>query len=349
MEHSGHMNSGRGRWDAIAAGVRRIREDESAQDRVITGFLVWILALAILAAVVSAVYGLGPVPEADITGKRPSAPGLGFVPVVPLLTNLALAAVLVVTAGLFSATVAILLRRWRLAEPADSPRIDPAIVALVAIMVGSLLFLLVLSAFILSLLQVPEEPGAGMALQIVEGELPEPPPEEPQQEIPFDIEGKNRGPLIFGIVAVIGLGAALLFAIRLLSQPSGGDADERVFPEKLRRELAAASRSGYADAAAEPDPRRAVLIAYAAMEQAMAHHELARVASETPFEYVERLVSSLEATEDRELAGRLWDRLLMLTRLFEDARFSTHPIDVAAKRRALQLLSDIAVSMGDAP
>jgi len=86
------------------------------------------------------------------------------------------------------------------------------------------------------------------------------------------------------------------------------------------------------DLEAEPDARRAVIAAYARMERAFARHGLRRKPSETPAEYMRRILLDLTARVD---AVRL------LTGLFEQARFSDHTIDAAMKQDAIESLRAI--------
>jgi hypothetical protein len=83
------------------------------------------------------------------------------------------------------------------------------------------------------------------------------------------------------------------------------------------------------DLRAEPDPRRAVLLAYARMERALRAVGLARRPAEAPDEYLERIVASLELSA--RTAGRL-------TSLFTWARFSGHDVDPAMKEQAIDTL-----------
>jgi Domain of unknown function (DUF4129) len=72
----------------------------------------------------------------------------------------------------------------------------------------------------------------------------------------------------------------------------------------------------------EPDPRRAVIRAYVAMERALAGHGAGRKASEAPVEYLHR---SLAAVRGGRRAREL------LTSLYAHARFS--PLDVDARMK----------------
>jgi Domain of unknown function (DUF4129) len=85
------------------------------------------------------------------------------------------------------------------------------------------------------------------------------------------------------------------------------------------------------EAALEPlrdptDPRGAVIAAYARMETVLAERELGRRRPEAPREYLARVLGE----------GGMPERsLTTLTDMFEEARFSRHPIPDSAPRRAL--------------
>jgi hypothetical protein len=82
----------------------------------------------------------------------------------------------------------------------------------------------------------------------------------------------------------------------------------------------------------DPDPRRAIIRAYARMEAVLARGGIPRRPSETPLEYIDGALRTLAipAAPARSL-----------TDLFEIARFSDRPIDVSMKRRAIDCLLDI--------
>jgi hypothetical protein len=86
------------------------------------------------------------------------------------------------------------------------------------------------------------------------------------------------------------------------------------------------------DLEAEPDARRAVIAAYARMEGVLARHDLRRTPSETPLEYLRRVLLGLTARGDA---------VQVLTGLFEEARFSRHEIDSSMKRDAIGALRTI--------
>jgi len=83
------------------------------------------------------------------------------------------------------------------------------------------------------------------------------------------------------------------------------------------------------DLESEPDARRAVIAAYARMEGVFSRHGLRRQVSETATEYLQRILLGL--TTRVEAVGRL-------TGLFEQAKFSDHPIDGGMKQDAIDAL-----------
>jgi len=84
-----------------------------------------------------------------------------------------------------------------------------------------------------------------------------------------------------------------------------------------------------AELRAERDPRRAVIRAYSGMERTLGARGLPRHAYEAPFEYLERILTGVQASAHS--VGRL-------TNLFERARFSEHTIDAEMKDEAIDAL-----------
>ena len=84
------------------------------------------------------------------------------------------------------------------------------------------------------------------------------------------------------------------------------------------------------------DPRSAVIAAYARMEEVLAERELRRRTPEAPREYLARVL------REHGMPGR---PLTTLTALFEEARFSLHPIPQSAPRRALSELENARVAL----
>jgi hypothetical protein len=94
------------------------------------------------------------------------------------------------------------------------------------------------------------------------------------------------------------------------------------------------------DLEAEPDARRAVIAAYARMETVLARNGLKRRPSETPVEYLRRILLGLTSRGDA---------VSRLTLLFEQAKFSRHPIDAAMKQDAIGALREIRDDLQGAP
>jgi DNA ligase D-like protein (predicted 3'-phosphoesterase) len=82
------------------------------------------------------------------------------------------------------------------------------------------------------------------------------------------------------------------------------------------------------------DPRAAVIAAYARMEETLAERELGRRTPEAPREYLARVLRG-QGMPERSLTT--------LTALFEEARFSLHPIPRSAPGRALRALENVVI------
>jgi len=97
-------------------------------------------------------------------------------------------------------------------------------------------------------------------------------------------------------------------------------------------ELAAAVDLSLDDLRAEPDPRRAVIAAYARLERVLASHRLPRRAAEAPLEYLERILAEASVSPSAARA---------LTQLFERAKFSQHAVGAEMKERAIVALETV--------
>ena len=103
--------------------------------------------------------------------------------------------------------------------------------------------------------------------------------------------------------------------------------------EIARRALVAASAPLH-----DPtDPRTAVVEAYVRLERGLAEHRLGRRSPEAPREYLARVLS------ERRMPAQPF---ATLTALFEEARFSQHPIPESAPRHALAALQDALAAIG---
>ena len=86
------------------------------------------------------------------------------------------------------------------------------------------------------------------------------------------------------------------------------------------------------DLRAEPDPRRAVIAAYARLEDVLAASDLPRRPAEAPLEYLGRILASLSVSERA---------VRRLTDLFERAKFSHHALDAEMKEDAIAALERV--------
>jgi hypothetical protein len=151
-------------------------------------------------------------------------------------------------------------------------------------------------------------------------------PGSPQQSRPQSLqtrEAEFQWPLALGIGGLLVLGGVFLVVSRRRSLPAvAGD-------DGVREGLARVVETTIDDLHGEPDPRRAVIAAYAHMESTLAAHGLARRGAEAPFEYLARILRELNV---RDTAVH------SLTRLFEYAKFSPHEIDEDMREEAISAL-----------
>ena len=191
---------------------------------------------------------------------------------------------------------------------------------------GLLAFLLIFGFAMIggrALLQYDRQPGNE---QGSDGAFP--PQVQPVQPVP----GKEpyRNPRVVWPLAV-GLGAlivaAIVVAVLVDRRRRGRDA---LTPEQLK-ELGDALDEAIDDLRRDPDPRRAVVAAYARMEQALTVYGLPRKPSEAPYEYLRRVARELEAEQP----------VAALTELFEVAKFSEHSVDETMRGRAIDALTAV--------
>jgi hypothetical protein len=86
------------------------------------------------------------------------------------------------------------------------------------------------------------------------------------------------------------------------------------------------------DLRAETDPRRAIIAAYARLERVLAANGVRRRTSDTPAEYLRRVL------HDLELEPVAVERL---TALFTRAKFSQHDVDTTMKEDAIEALERV--------
>jgi hypothetical protein len=144
--------------------------------------------------------------------------------------------------------------------------------------------------------------------------------------------------LVFWI-AVVGLAvAAIVLFVTRRRRPKGLKPMEAA--SDVGADLVSSIGDAIDDLEAEPDARRAVIAAYARMESVLARHGLRRRASETPVEYLRRILLGLTARTDA---------VVRLTDLFELAKFSRHDITASMKGEAIGALLEIRDDLQAAP
>ncbi len=167
-----------------------------------------------------------------------------------------------------------------------------------------------------------EQPARGTAEET-------PPSDNPSIAPPADaatwVLAVAGGLVIFALVAAGAVPAARRrLALRGADVEHEAEAVARILDESID------------DLRAEPDPRRAVIAAYARMERGLAARGYARRPSEAPLEYLGRLLRELGA--DRDPARRL-------TALFERAKFSSRAVGPEAKSEAIECLGAIRAGL----
>jgi hypothetical protein len=95
------------------------------------------------------------------------------------------------------------------------------------------------------------------------------------------------------------------------------------------------------DLEGEPDPRRAVIAAWARMERGLAAAGLPRHPAEAPFEYATRVLEAALARSSSSPVHRL-------TGLFERAKFSHHPVGEADRQEAIATLRAVRRELAEA-
>ena len=122
--------------------------------------------------------------------------------------------------------------------------------------------------------------------------------------------------------------AAAIVAVIIIERRR--DRRARRTPERLE-ELGRALDEAIDDLRRDPDTRRAVIAAYARMEQALKLYGFPRRPSEAPYEYLHRVARELEAEQP----------VAALTELFEVAKFSEHSVDETMRGRAIDALTAV--------
>src|SRR5262245_60400612 len=135
--------------------------------------------------------------------------------------------------------------------------------------------------------------------------------------------------VILGSLVVAFLGAAgVLYLRRRFGEPLPPRPMAAVLSEVLSETLD--------DLRREPDPRKAVIGAYARMERTLAARGVPRERFEAPVEYLARVLDLVQVSAHS---------IRRLTSLFERARFSPHEIDARMKDDAIDALAGLRAEL----
>ena len=142
-----------------------------------------------------------------------------------------------------------------------------------------------------------------------------------------------------GVVPLIVAGVALAAMIAIVVAQLAADRRRRRPPKTPAERLVELLDDTLEDLEREPDPRRAVIGAWARMEAGLAAAGLPRHPSEAPFEYAGRVLESALARPDS---------VHRLTGLFERAKFSHHTIGQADRDQAIAALRAVRQELAEA-
>ncbi|CAN5772577.1 hypothetical protein BH20ACT14_BH20ACT14_12370 [soil metagenome] len=165
----------------------------------------------------------------------------------------------------------------------------------------------------------------GVFAETLRPELLEPKPERPDPSGTYEPEVAWIPILVVAALVATAIGAYVVAARRRARAFDPGQS-------RLAETVADLLDESLDDLRAEPDARRAVIAAYARLEQTFAASGLARLRHETAEEHVSRLLGQLEV--DNRLVRRL-------TELFARAKFSHHVVDETMKEEAIAALAQI--------
>jgi hypothetical protein len=140
--------------------------------------------------------------------------------------------------------------------------------------------------------------------------------------------------LTIALVIVAALGVLIVvMAIRwrVLDAPTGIDRADHGAAVARAVELSLDALRG------EPEPRRAVIAAYAAMERSLSGAGFGRYRHEAPLEYLRRVIAAPTS---------VGEDVRTITLLFQHAKFSQHAVEESMRSRAIDSLGRIRTAIG---
>ena len=150
-----------------------------------------------------------------------------------------------------------------------------------------------------------------------------------------------------GVVPLVVAGTALLAMVAIVAAQLLADRRRRHPPRSPAARLVELLDDTLDDLEREPDPRRAVIAAWARMERGLAAVGFPRRAAETPFEYAARVLEEAWGLELGQTSPRPTS-VHRLTDLFERAKFSHHTIDLADRDAAIAALRTVRRELAEA-
>jgi Domain of unknown function (DUF4129) len=142
-----------------------------------------------------------------------------------------------------------------------------------------------------------------------------------------------------GVVPWIVAGVALAALVAVVAAQLAADRRRRRPPRTPAERLVDLLDDTLEDLEREPDPRRAVIAAWARMERGLAAAGLPRHPAEAPFEYAGRVLEAALAPTDS---------VHRLTGLFERAKFSRHRIGEGDRVEAIAALRAVRRDLAEA-
>jgi Domain of unknown function (DUF4129) len=142
-----------------------------------------------------------------------------------------------------------------------------------------------------------------------------------------------------GVLPMVVAGVALAAMVAIVVAQLVAERRRRGPPRGRAERLVGLLDDTLEDLEGEPDPRRAVIAAWARMERGLAAAGLPRHPSEAPFEYAARVLESALARPSS---------VHRLTGLFERAKFSRHPIGEGDRGEAIAALRAVRRELAEA-
>ena len=178
----------------------------------------------------------------------------------------------------------------------------------------------------------------------------EPPTATPAPPSTLDVPTPTDQP---GVVPLLVAGVALAALVAIAVAQLLAERRRRHPPRTPAERLVELLDDTLDDLEGEPDPRRAVIAAWARMERGLAGAGLPRHPAEAPFEYAARVLEAAMAPIHRGtplgFPGPLRPASVhRLTELFERAKFSHHPVGQADREEAIAALRAVRRELAEA-